>query len=136
MKPIRTRRLILRNWEERDRALFHRINSDDRVMEFFGFRRDREQSDASWTSYARTHRPWAIGFTAAEIAGTGAVYRLRGPDADRISARFPDWNGRDRLAACAGVLGQGLSPRPPKALARLWFRNAAFGRDCFVRRFE
>ncbi|TIS36704.1 MAG: N-acetyltransferase, partial [Mesorhizobium sp.] len=27
MKPIRTERLILRNWEERDRALFHRINS-------------------------------------------------------------------------------------------------------------
>ncbi|TJV08538.1 MAG: N-acetyltransferase, partial [Mesorhizobium sp.] len=24
MKPIRTERLILRNWEERDRALFHR----------------------------------------------------------------------------------------------------------------
>ncbi|TIU76595.1 MAG: N-acetyltransferase, partial [Mesorhizobium sp.] len=24
MKPIRTERLILRNWEQRDRALFHR----------------------------------------------------------------------------------------------------------------
>ncbi|TIV63601.1 MAG: N-acetyltransferase, partial [Mesorhizobium sp.] len=24
MKPIRTERLILRNWEDRDRELFHR----------------------------------------------------------------------------------------------------------------
>ncbi|TIU45674.1 MAG: N-acetyltransferase, partial [Mesorhizobium sp.] len=31
MKPIRIERLILRNWEDRDRALFHRINSDERV---------------------------------------------------------------------------------------------------------
>ena len=46
MRPIRTARLILRNWEERDRDLFHRINSDDRVMEFFPFRRDRAEADA------------------------------------------------------------------------------------------
>ena len=46
MRPLRTERLILRNWEERDRELFHRINSDDRVMEFFPFRRDRAQADA------------------------------------------------------------------------------------------
>lgn len=31
MIAIRSRRLLLRNWEERDRDL-HRINSDDRVM--------------------------------------------------------------------------------------------------------
>ncbi|TGT60936.1 N-acetyltransferase, partial [Mesorhizobium sp. M2E.F.Ca.ET.166.01.1.1] len=35
MKPMRTERLILRNWEDRDRELFHRINSDEQVMEFF-----------------------------------------------------------------------------------------------------
>ena len=45
MKPMRTERLILRNWEDRDRDLFHRINSDERVMRFFPFRRDRAQSD-------------------------------------------------------------------------------------------
>ncbi|TIN45802.1 MAG: N-acetyltransferase, partial [Mesorhizobium sp.] len=32
MTPIRTERLILRNWEDRDRDLFYRINSDERVM--------------------------------------------------------------------------------------------------------
>ena len=29
MKPLHTPRLVIRNWEERDRDLFHRINSDD-----------------------------------------------------------------------------------------------------------
>ena len=46
MKPIRTTRLLLRNWEERDRDLFHRINSEPVVMEFFPFRRDLAQADA------------------------------------------------------------------------------------------
>jgi hypothetical protein len=32
MNPIRTERLILRNWEDRYRSLFHRINSDHRLM--------------------------------------------------------------------------------------------------------
>jgi hypothetical protein len=41
MTPLRTARLILRNWEDRDRDLFHLINSDDRVMEFFPMRRSR-----------------------------------------------------------------------------------------------
>jgi RimJ/RimL family protein N-acetyltransferase len=45
MRPLRTQRLILRNWRESDRELFHLINSDDRVMEFFPMRRSRADSD-------------------------------------------------------------------------------------------
>ncbi|WP_292085205.1 GNAT family N-acetyltransferase, partial [Mesorhizobium sp.] len=51
MTPIRTERLILRNWEDRDRELFHRINSDERVMEFFPFRRDRAAADAKMDEF-------------------------------------------------------------------------------------
>ena len=40
-----TPRLILRNWEEKDRDLFHEINADPAVMEFFPFLRTRAQSD-------------------------------------------------------------------------------------------
>ena len=71
MKPIRTERLILRNWEERDRALFHRINSDERVMEFFPFRRDRAASDAKMDDFRETIARQGFGWTAAEIAATG-----------------------------------------------------------------
>jgi len=71
LKPIRTERLILRNWEDRDRELFHRINSDDRVMEFFPFRRDRAQADAKMDELRETIDRDGYGFAATEIAATG-----------------------------------------------------------------
>lgn len=71
MNPIATQRLILRNWEERDRPLFHRINSDDRVMEFFPFRRDRDASDAMMNRLRDGIVEKGFGFAAAEIRETG-----------------------------------------------------------------
>jgi RimJ/RimL family protein N-acetyltransferase len=71
MKPIHTERLILRNWEDRDRELFHRINSDERVMEFFPFRRDRAQADAKLDELRAVIDHDGYGFAAAEIAATG-----------------------------------------------------------------
>ncbi|MCV0397993.1 MAG: GNAT family N-acetyltransferase [Rhizobiaceae bacterium] len=71
MTPMRTERLILRNWEERDRALFHRINSDELVMEFFPFRRTRAESDAFMDRLAGRIAEVGYGFAAAEIVETG-----------------------------------------------------------------
>ncbi|UVK36304.1 GNAT family N-acetyltransferase [Mesorhizobium sp. AR10] len=70
MKPIRTERLILRNWEDRDRELFHRINSDERVMEFFPFRRDRAAADAKMDEFRTWIAQDGYGFAAAEIIET------------------------------------------------------------------
>lgn len=71
MKPIRTDRLILRNWEGRDRDLFHRINSDEQVMEFFPFRRNRAEADARLDLFRADIEKDGFGWTAAEIAATG-----------------------------------------------------------------
>jgi RimJ/RimL family protein N-acetyltransferase len=71
MKPMRTERLILRNWEDRDRELFHRINSDEQVMEFFPFRRDRAATDAKMDEFRTWIAKDGYGFTAAEIVATG-----------------------------------------------------------------
>jgi RimJ/RimL family protein N-acetyltransferase len=71
MKPIRTERLILRNWEERDRDLFHRINSDGQVLEFFPFRRNRAEADAKLEQFRTEIDKDGFGWTAAEIAGSG-----------------------------------------------------------------
>ena len=70
MRQIRTERLILRNWEERDRDLFHRINSDDRVMEFFPFRRDRAEADAMMDRMRKDILAHGYGWTAVEIAAS------------------------------------------------------------------
>ena len=71
MTPIRTERLILRNWEERDRELVHRINSDERVMEFFPFRRSRAESDAKMDEWRAWIEADGYGFAAVEIAASG-----------------------------------------------------------------
>ncbi|EDQ33687.1 Acetyltransferase, including N-acetylase of ribosomal protein [Hoeflea phototrophica DFL-43] len=73
MKPLRTERLILRNWEERDRELFHLINSDDQVMEFFPMRRSRAESDGLMDRLADNAETNGFGFTAVEIIQTGEV---------------------------------------------------------------
>ncbi|MER9656803.1 GNAT family N-acetyltransferase [Mesorhizobium sp. M0152] len=71
MKPMRTERLILRNWEDRDRDLFHRINSDEQVMEFFPFRRDRAQADVKMDELRGRIAEDGYGFAPAEIIETG-----------------------------------------------------------------
>lgn len=71
MTPIRTERLILRNWEERDRDLFHRINSDETVLEYFAFRRDRAEADAKMDEISAGISAQGYGWTAVEIAATG-----------------------------------------------------------------
>lgn len=70
MTPIRTERLILRNWRESDRGLFHLINSDERVMEYFPFRRDRVQSDAKMNELRDAIDRDGFGFAAIEVAET------------------------------------------------------------------
>jgi RimJ/RimL family protein N-acetyltransferase len=71
VRQIRTERLILRNWEERDRGPFHRINSDDQVMEFFPFRRSRAESDAKMDEWRRRIEEDGYGFAAVETAASG-----------------------------------------------------------------
>jgi len=71
MKPLRTARLTLRNWKDDDRDLFYRINSDDRVMEFFPFRRNRVEADAKMDEFRAEIEKNGFGWTAAEIAETG-----------------------------------------------------------------
>lgn len=71
MTPIHTQRLILRNWRDADRDLFYRINSDDRVMEFFPFRRSRAEAEAKLDEFRAAVEIDGFGWTAAEIAATG-----------------------------------------------------------------
>jgi ribosomal-protein-alanine N-acetyltransferase len=46
VKPIRTERLLLRNWSEADREPFAAMNADPAVMEHFSSTLSREESDA------------------------------------------------------------------------------------------
>lgn len=89
MNPMRTDRLVLRNWEERDRELFHRINSDDRVMEFFPFRRDRAAADALMDELRDEIARCGFGFAAIEIAAGGECIGFAGLKAAELAPHLP-----------------------------------------------
>ncbi|WP_295814913.1 GNAT family N-acetyltransferase [uncultured Nitratireductor sp.] len=71
MTFLETERLILRNWRDEDRPLFHRINSDDTIMEFFPFRRNREEADAMMDRIREGIARNGFGFAAAALKDTG-----------------------------------------------------------------
>jgi RimJ/RimL family protein N-acetyltransferase len=89
MRPIRTSRLLLHKWEERDRDLFHRINSDPVVMEFFPFRRDRPQADAKIDELQAAIVRDGFGFAALEIAETGQCAGFAGLSRPNDLPMFP-----------------------------------------------
>jgi RimJ/RimL family protein N-acetyltransferase len=87
VKPNRTERLILRNWEDRDRDMFFRLNSDHRVMEFFPFRRDRTESDMFLDRLRDGIAESGYGFSVIETAATGECVGfcgLKEPDLDPV----------------------------------------------------
>lgn len=78
MMPLSTERLLLRNWDENDRELFFRINSDDTVMEFFPFRRNREEADRLFDTIRASIDKTGFGFAAIELTETGECIGFAG----------------------------------------------------------
>ncbi len=64
---IETARLRLRDWCEGDRDLFHEINADRKVMEYFPFRRTRAESDALFDRLRTTILDDGLGFHAVAL---------------------------------------------------------------------
>lgn len=116
MKPIETERLILRNWQDRDRDVFHIVNSDEQVMQFFPFRRSRAESDAFMDRLAIGNEGSGYGFRALELKSTGQCVGMAGlkstsdvplrqPEAIEIGWRLaPDRWRRGYVAEAAEAL--------------------------------
>lgn len=64
---IETARLRLRGWREGDRDLFHEINADRKVMEYFPFRRTRAESDALFDRLRAMMLEDGLGFHAVAL---------------------------------------------------------------------
>jgi RimJ/RimL family protein N-acetyltransferase len=71
MINLETDRLIIRNWEERDRDLFFEINSDETVMHYFPFRRTREEADEVFDRVRAMLADSGFGFYALELRDSG-----------------------------------------------------------------
>ena len=139
MTPIRTERLILRNWEERDRDLFHRINSDDRVMEFFDVppRPRASRRHDGRMARARSTRD-GYGWTAAEIDRNRRMHRLHRPaSGTKIPTWLPAGTVEIGWRLAPEYLGQGLCDgSEPRALLDFGFEHAGPAGDRFLRRME
>ena len=76
---LTTDRLVLRHWRpEADGEVFHRLNSDERVMHFFPFRRDRAESDAMMTRIGEMIARDGYGWCAFTLRGDGTVIGFGG----------------------------------------------------------
>lgn len=86
-----TKRLTLRNWEEKDRDLFHEINSDPVVMEYFPFLRTRAQSDELFERIRGIIAQTGLGFFALADRTTDEAMGFCGLSrTSRLEPHLPD----------------------------------------------
>ena len=88
MKPLRTDRLVLRQWRDGDRPAFAAMNADPCVMRFFGFTRTREQSDAIMNLLSAHIAEHGFGFFALELRASGEVIGFTGLQPVDFDAAF------------------------------------------------
>ena len=113
-EPIRTERLVLRQWIESDREGFAALNGDEAVMEYFPSTYSREASDAAvgrysagiaargWGLWAVEHDGEFIGFTGLSVPSFDAPF-LPGVEIGWRLARSAWGNGFATEAARASV---------------------------------
>ena len=75
---IETERLILRNWRDEDRPTMHRLNSDETVMEYFPFRRNRIESNLMMETVRNKIAAKGYGWTVVELKQTNEVIGFAG----------------------------------------------------------
>lgn len=85
---VRTERLVLRQWCEKDLASFADLNADARVREYFPKLLSRQESDASVKLMAGHIERDGWGFWAASLAQTGEFIGFIGLEDVNFSAPF------------------------------------------------
>ena len=86
--PLRTERLLLREWREDDRAPFADLNADPEVMEHFPATMTRAESDAFADRIAARLDEVGWGLWAVEVVATGEFIGFTGLAMPRFEAHF------------------------------------------------
>jgi RimJ/RimL family protein N-acetyltransferase len=86
---LETERLVVRNWLDGDRDLFFEINSDEKVMEFFAFRRNRVDADIFFDRLQGLIAETGLGFYALELKGTGETIGFCGLACTDLEPHIP-----------------------------------------------
>jgi len=121
---IETERLLLRNWERRDREPFARLNADERVMEFMPARLSRAESDDYVDRIEDHFREHGFGVYALELRREREFVGYTGLAVPGFDAHFtPCVEIGWRLAA--EHWGRGLATEAAKAVVRFAFESLA-----------
>ncbi|AQZ52048.1 GNAT family N-acetyltransferase [Martelella mediterranea] len=121
MKLAETERLIIRNWEDRDRDLFHEINSDDTVMAFFPMRRTRAESDALFDTIRAMIADTGYGFPAVELKDNGEVIGFTGLNKVYSADIKPDGTPEIGWRMTTAHWGKGYATEAARAMIALAF---------------
>ncbi|MEM7215070.1 MAG: GNAT family N-acetyltransferase [Pseudomonadota bacterium] len=123
---LETERLIIRNWRDEDRELFHLINSDDQVMEFFPFRRDRAASDKMMDDLRAGIAEDGFGFTALELKDTGEVAGFCGLAKVSDQKNFEEFEIEIGWRLAPRFWARGFATESAKRLLEFGFREFDF----------
>lgn len=85
---METERLLLRQWKETDRNLFHKMNSDPAVMEFLPKLLSREESDAMIARIKEHFEQYGFSWWALEIKETGEFIGFTGLAVPKFESHF------------------------------------------------
>ena len=88
MPAIRTERLVLRRWLQRDREPFAAMNADPEVMAHFPAPLTREESDALVDRIEAGFAEHGFGLWALEVRSTGAFIGFTGLAVPSFEAAF------------------------------------------------
>lgn len=86
--PVRTERLILRQWRDEDREPFAALNADPEVMEHFPAPMSRADSDRLADLIQERIEATGFGFWAVEVAETGRFIGFTGLSVPSFDAPF------------------------------------------------
>jgi RimJ/RimL family protein N-acetyltransferase len=114
---VESDRLLLRNWEKRDREPFARLNADARVMEFFPACLSRAESDFMVDRMEEHFREHGFGLWAAELREERLFIGFVGLAVPKFEAHFtPCVEIGWRLAA--DYWGRGLATEGAQVVVR------------------
>jgi len=120
---LETDRLIIRNWRETDRDLFFEINSDETVMTFFPFRRDRAEADTFLDHLQTLISQTGLGFYALESKASGETIGFCGLARTDLAPFMPTGTVEIGWRLAHRFWGQGFVTEAAKALLQHGFET-------------
>ncbi len=125
---LETPRLLIRNWRDDDAAMFHRLNSDETVMEFFPFRRNFAEAEKLRIKLVAEISRLSFGFTAAQRKVDGVCVGFCGLVPPRLGRPFDENDIEIGWRLLPEYWGQGYATEAARAWLHFGFEAMALAR--------